>query len=152
MHKHGKPRSPFSTSHQQVFSRSQESRAHHAEWLLGKTNAVIPRVSPSSFTPALSLASCPGPVPSLLLVHPQLSRWQGSTRSCNILSSMEHCYAATKTLECYRHGFQQKSKAQHHRRLWRKLCPRQNSVPAVTDTVSISIKKKKKKVHRYMVV
>ena len=78
----------------------------HAQWLLGKTNAITSDVPPpSSFSPQSLLlehdairhgtspwsagVSCPGCVPSQLLVHPQPAHWQSGGRSSKGLDAMQ---------------------------------------------------------------
>lgn len=69
----------------------------------------MPPPRPSSFfTPAFIAehddtwpvwVSCPGCVPSHLLVHPQPPHWQGSMRSWKVLGSValrKHCSATTE--------------------------------------------------------
>lgn len=85
----------------QVFSHIQESRAHHTQWFLEKTNAFTPNGNPFLLYPAVPLWSvwwcslpAPGALPACLL--------QGSRRSRKGLGSM---HAWLKTSVCYQHFY-----------------------------------------------
>jgi len=67
--------------------------------------------------------SCPGSVPSQLLVPPQPSCWQGSTRSWNVLDSVQYCSATTKTSVRSQHCFSPKEKTQHQTRHYEENQP-----------------------------
>jgi len=84
---------------------SRKARIHQAQWLLGKTNAITPNISPFLLLPPTLYAeydlkwhgtslwsggvSCPGRVPSQLLVHPQPPYWWGGVRSRKGLDSVQ---------------------------------------------------------------
>lgn len=72
-------------------------------------------------------------IPSQLLVHTQVSHWQGSSRSRKVLDFISTAQQWLKTSLCYYHYFHQKSEAQYHRSLCKENefypCQNHDNVP-----------------------
>lgn len=78
-------------------------------------------------------ASCPGSAPFHNLCLSQHPWWQGSTRSWNVLCSLQNCSATTTTSLFYEHCSSSKAITQNHTSHYEE----ENSVPAGTRTAAV---------------